>query len=163
MTTINTASSLYICMTSGLRGPETKLSDEEIVKLKNLIDQLNDPWTGSNFFGMGLSSDHFLVHVVTPDYYFYLDTNMQGYVKVTKVEAKLGSDDTAISIAPVVENEYKDTVGLWSYLAPIAHKALMEWYEENERARKEYNEKAAQGVPGYYPVYDPNEKVPGSS
>ena len=106
---------------------------------------------------MGLSSDHFLVSIVTPDYYFHLDINMLGYVKLSKVEA-----GTKFSFD--LEKEYKDTVGLWGYLAPIAQRAYLQWLDEQARYSKEYAEKAAAGVPGYIDFYTvDHEKVPGTT
>lgn len=139
---IEAKNTLYVCMTSGIRGPEIELTDEEVAKINELVDKFDITWEGSNFFGMGLSSDHFMVHVVTPDYYFYLDTNMTGYVKCCKVNA-----GTEYSFA--LDKEYKDTVGIWGYLAPIGQRAYFQWREEQERYSKEYAEKAAAGISGY--------------
>lgn len=141
-TTIEIKDTLHVCITSGIKGPEIELTDEETSKIISLVNELDAPWTGSSFFGMGLSPDHFLVHITTPTLMVYLDTNMTGYVKLYKA-----GPDAEYNMA--FEQKYKDTVGLWGYLAPIAHRAYQQWIAEQERYSKEYAEKAAAGVPGY--------------
>lgn len=133
---IEVKNTLYVCMTSGIRGPEIELTDEQVQEIINRISQLAEPWVGSSHFG-GPSSDHYMVHVpyAIPN---GVRTNAYGFVSVWKDIGK-GADWI----------NYKDTVGLWGYLAPIGSKAIIQWREEQERYSKEYAEKAAQGVPGY--------------
>lgn len=139
---IEVKNTLYVCMTSGVKGPEIELTDEEVSKINELVSQLDTPWEGSNFFGMGLSSDHFMVNIITSDYSIYIDTNMCGYVKFSKLEPNIALSYSSLE-------EYKDTVGLWGYLAPIGQRAYLQWIEKQKQYSKEYAEKAAQGVPGY--------------
>ena len=134
MTTIEleVKNTLHVCMTSGIRGPEIELTDEQVAKITELIAQLDQPWVGSAHFGMGLGSDVYMVSIYPTG--AGLQTNAYGFV------SKWEGNDWV---------NYKDTVGLWGYLAPIGSQAIIQWREEEERYSKEYAEKAAAGVPGY--------------
>ena len=43
MITIEVKSALYICITSGIKGPEIELTNEEVLKIYELVDQLTIP------------------------------------------------------------------------------------------------------------------------
>lgn len=141
---IEVKNTLYVCMTSGVRGPEIELTDVQVQELVSRISELDKPWEGSAHFGMP-SSDHYMVHApfAIPN---GIRTNAFGFVSVWK-------DNDWVN--------YHDTAGVWGYLAPFASKAIILWREEQERYSKEYAEKAAAGVPGYiaFAKID-NEKVP---
>ena len=129
---IEVKNTLYVNMTSGIRGPEIELTDEQVAKITELTNQLDQPWEGSSLFGMGMGPDHYMVSFPLSN--FGVWTNSHGFV------CKWEANDWV---------NYKDTVGLWGYLAPIGSRAIIQWREEQERYSKEYAEKAAQGVPGY--------------
>jgi hypothetical protein len=135
---------LYVNMTSGIVGPEIELTDEQVQELVNRVSQLNKLWVGSAHFEM-LGPDHYLVYApfAIPN---GVRTNAHGFVSVWK-------DDDWIN--------YQDTAGVWGYLAPFASQAIIQWREGQEHYSKEYAEKAAAGVPGYFvfPKAD-DEKMP---
>ena len=134
MTTIEieVKNTLYVCMTSGVQGPEIELTDEQVAKITQLTNQLDQPWEGSSHFGMGMGPHVYMVSIYPTG--AGIRTNAYGFV------SKWEGNDLV---------NYKDTVGLWGYLAPIGSKAILLWREEQERYSKEYAEKAAAGVPGY--------------
>jgi hypothetical protein len=121
---------LFVHMTSGVRPPEIELTDEQVAKIIELTTQLDQPWLGGGFWGMG--PDVYMVHCPLSD--FGIQTNPHGFV------SKWENGDWV---------NYKDTTGVWGYLAPIGNQAIIQWREEQERYSKEYAEKAAAGVPGY--------------
>lgn len=146
MTTIEIEikNTLYVCMTSGVRGPEIELTDEQVAKITELTSQLDQPWVGSSHFGMGMGPDVYMVRIYPIG--AGIRTNSYGFVSKWEASGWVN---------------YKDTVGLWGYLAPIGSQAIILWREEQERYSKEYAEKAAAGVPGYidFAKID-DEKVP---
>lgn len=125
--------SFYISMTSGIRGPEAELTQEQSDKVSELVQQLTDEWVGDKPGGLG--------HLHATN---YIVSGLNGLANSVAVDAygftrvwENGSSDWRY---------FKDTVGLWAYLAPIGYAALRKWLDEAEKAHEEYYEKLAKGV-----------------
>lgn len=125
--------SFYISMTSGIRGPEGELTEEQANKVTELIQQLTEEWVGQQ--PGGLSHLHATNYIVSGLEGPALSVAVDAY-GFTRVWTNSNSD----------WRYYKDTVGLWAYLAPIGYSTLRKWLDEAEKAMKEYQEKLAQGV-----------------
>jgi hypothetical protein len=130
--------SFYICITSGMRGPELELTPEQIAAIVKLAEGLTQPWDGSTLAEHGLGPDHFAVSWEDKDGYCGLWTESSGYVRLWK------NGDTDWT-------RYKDTVGLWAHLAQFAGPANEKWQEDLKREMAAY-----QGYPfSIFKVQDP--------
>ena len=123
-----------ICITSGIQGPESQLTEEQSQRVSELAGQLTEPWIGGRPLGVGLSPDHFLV-IWENDSAPILGvrTTIRGYVSMWKQ----GDTDW---------HDFVDTVGLWSYLAPIGSTTYQNWMKEFQKETDvfcgfSYNEK----------------------
>lgn len=115
----------YIAMTSGIEGPETSLTEEQIQKIEELASQLNQPWIGDKNFGMGLGPANYTIS--DAGNICGLRVLPEGFVSVWK------TNDTDW-------HDFVDTVGLWAYLAPIGSVTLQKWLQECQKQMDEYNE-----------------------
>lgn len=109
----------YICMTSGIQGPTTELTPEEIEKIIELARQLVKPWQGDGWSHQGLGTDNFYAYLGHDQAIVALRARMSGFVEVCR-DSSANWDN------------YDDTVGLWAHLAPIASRAMLAWREKLE-------------------------------
>ena len=122
-------------MTSGIRGPESELTDEQSAKAAELVQQLTEEW--------GAEKPHGLSHL-HPTSYIVSWNNEDSPVSSVHVDAY---GFTMVWMAGDTDwKYYKDTVGLWAYLAPTGYSALRQWLDLHEKAIKEYNETLAKGM-----------------
>lgn len=128
---------LYISMTSGIRGPEGILTKEQADKAVELVQQLSEEWVGQK--PGGLSHLHATNYVLSwnnedsPISSVHVDA--YGFTWVWTAE----SSDWKY---------YKDTVGLWGYLAPFGQAALRNWLDDHAKAMKAHEEELASLVQG---------------
>lgn len=115
----------YICMTSGMRGPELELTDEQVAAIVKLAEGLTRPWDGFKLAGHGLGPDHFAVSWEDKDGYCGLWTESSGFVRFWKN----GDSDWT---------QYKDTVGLWSHLSQYGSLAHQKWLEDMAKEAEAY-------------------------
>lgn len=116
----------YICITSGARGPELDLTEEQLKPILELSEGLTQPWDGSKFAGHGLGADHYSVHWEDDDGTHYgLMTESSGFVRIWR---KGDTDWT----------QYRDTVGLWAHLAQYGGPAHQQWIEDSRKQAEEY-------------------------
>lgn len=115
---------LYISMTSGSRGPELELTDEQANHISELISELSVFWAESKFFGMGLGPTNYIVS--WGDKYAFR-VIPEGLVSIWSDGAKDWQ-------------YFKDTVGIWKYLEPIGTIALQEWKNDMQKQMDEFNE-----------------------
>lgn len=125
----------YISMTSGIMGPEGKLTKKQADKAAKLVQQLTEKLPLTN------ASWRFKLH---PTNYIVSWNNADSPIQSVHVESSglimlwmKGDSDWSF---------FKDTVGLWGYLAPFGQKFLRKWLDGHEKAMKEYHEKLALGV-----------------
>ena len=112
----------YICMTSGIRGPELELTDEQVEPIVKLVESLTQPWDGSTLVRHRMPApDHYAVSWKDGDTHCDLWTESSGFVRIYK---KGDTDWT----------EYRDTVGLWAHLASHASVAHQKWAEDMKKA-----------------------------
>jgi hypothetical protein len=118
----------YICMTSGIRGPEGELSEELSKEISELAGRLTEPWDGSTLEGRrlgDLSPTHYAVSWLDKDSpVVSLRTTANGYVTVWRQ----GDTDW---------HEYKDTMGIWAKLAPTGSVILQKWYDDMRKAMED--------------------------
>lgn len=118
----------YICMTSGIRGPEGELTEELSKEISELAGQLTEPWNGSKLEGRGLSAlspTHYAVSWLDKDAPIVsLRTTANGYITVWKQ----GDTDW---------HEYKDTVGIWAKLAPTGSATYQKWTDDMQKAMED--------------------------
>jgi hypothetical protein len=113
---------LMICMYSGMMPPKTELTLDQEKEIVELASQLNQPFVGAKPIGGGsLSSTHYLViwnrgfpDPNTP----LLGVRAEGFgcIEVWRSSQWI---------------KYKDTVGLWAYLATIGVPLLQRHLEGN--------------------------------
>lgn len=120
---------IYVSMTSGIRGPEGKLTQEQADKAKELALQLTEKCEPTH---KGLGDLHCTNYIVS-----WTDENSP--IASVQVDAHglvrlWRTDLTGWEF-------YTDTVGLWAYLAPFGYAAYRGWRDVHERAMKEYYEK----------------------
>ena len=119
----------YISMTSGIQGPASELTNEQAEKAAELAQQLTEEWVGDKPGGLShLHATNYIVawyEEVSPVKSVHVDA--YGYAMVWME----GDQDW---------RHYKDTVGLWAYLAPFGYAALRNWLDAHEKAMKEYHE-----------------------
>jgi hypothetical protein len=124
--------SLYVSMTSGIRGPEGHLPKRQADKAAKLVQQLTEKWPGPN--PGGLSHLHATNYVVSWNNADSLVQSVHvdciGFVSVWMV----GATDWTY---------FKDTVGLWGYIAPYGQKALRKWLDDHEKAIKAHEQNLA--------------------
>lgn len=137
----------YICMTSGVRGPELQLTDEQSQAILKIAEGLTKPWDGSKFAGLGLGEDHFSVFWEEDDGQHHgLRTESSGYVSIWRK----GDTDWI---------DYRDTVGLWTHLAQYVSAAHTQWIEDQKKRMEAYqkwveDEKAAGRDPYAWPIFN---------
>ncbi len=121
---------LYISMTSGIRGPEDDNLNKEIAdKAAALVLQLTEEWQGEPHRG-GLGKLHGTNYIVCW-------TDVGSPINSVHVDAY---GFTMVWMADATDwKYYKDTVGLWAALAPSGYAILRKWLDEGEKAMKEYN------------------------
>ena len=119
---------LYVCMTSGIEGPEAELTEEQSQKIIELVGQLSQPWVGDAPIGMNLSKDHFIVDWDDDNSLISaIRTDPSGYVNMWK----RGDTDW---------HDFVDTVGLWSYLSPLGVDAHQKWVKQSSEAMEKFYE-----------------------
>lgn len=99
---------LYISMTSGIRGPECEITAEQADHISTLVSKLTEFWTESKFFGMGLGPTNY---IVTWDDKYALRVIPEGLVSIWSDGYQNWQGFT-------------DTVGIWKYLQPIGEIAI---------------------------------------
>lgn len=124
----NMSTLFYICMTSGIRGPEGELTEELSKEISELVGELTEPWEGSKLEGRGLNalcSTHYAVSWLDKDApIISLRTTANGYITVWKQ----GDTDW---------REYKDTVGIWAKLAPTGSITLQKWHDDMKKTMED--------------------------
>lgn len=115
----------YICMTSGMRGPELELTTEQVNLIVKLAEGLTQPWDGSKLAGHGLGPDHYSVYWQDGEDHCSVMTESSGFVRLWK---KGDTDWT----------QYKDTVGLWSHLSQYASPANQKRLEDMKKEVEAY-------------------------
>ncbi len=120
---------IYVSMTSGIRGPEGVLTQEQVDRAKELALQLTEKCEPTH---QGLGDLHCTNYIVS-----WTDENSP--IASVQVDAygrvRLWRTDVT------GWEFYVDTVGLWAYLAPFGYAAYRGWREAHEKAMKEYYEK----------------------
>ncbi len=121
--------SFYISMTSGIRGPEGELPNEQAAKVLELTQQLTEECSHQH---RGLSDLHATNYIISWN-------NEDSPVNSVHVDAY---GYTMVWVSGATDwKYYKDTVGLWGYLAPFGQTFLRQWLDNAERFMKEFNEK----------------------
>ena len=130
----------YVSMTSGIRGPEGKLTTKQADKAAKLVQQLTERLPITN------ASYHFKLH---PTNYIVSWNDTNSPIQSVHVD----SYGLAMVWVPGSTDwvYFRDTVGLWGYLAPFGQKFLKKWTDIQEKAMKEYHEKLAKdmNIPTY--------------
>jgi len=110
------AATLHINMLSGPKGPEGQLTKEQADKVIELVQQLSEEW------------DSFILNKLSPTNYIITWENQE-----SPIDGIYINDDGCISVWFASATDwkyYKDTVGLWGYLAPFGQMFLREWREK---------------------------------
>lgn len=118
-------STFYICITSGMRGPELELTDEQVGAIVKLTEGLAQVWDGPKLAGHGLGSDHYAVHWWDGEDPCGLMTESSGFVRLWKK-------------GDVDWTQYRDTVGLWTHLAQYGAPAHQKWVEDIKKEAEAY-------------------------
>ena len=108
----------YVCMYSGMQNPEKQLSEEEVIKIREMVlqlDKVSEPiHTQLGFSGYSAAYDN-----------TYIIANIRGLVSVFT---------TGVTY-------YYDTVGLFGYLATIMTPTLQKHYDDAATILKETESK----------------------
>src|SRR5512144_243092 len=110
--------SFYISMTSGIRGPEGELTDEQAAKAAELVQQLSEEWVTQRPGGLS--------HLHATNY--ILSWNNEGS-PIQSVHVDAYGFTMVWLVGATDWKYYKDTVGLWGYLAPFGQVFLRKWLD----------------------------------